>query len=112
MWDGRGRTQEARAMLTLEQRPLAPDAPAIPRNRAILFHDPVTRHDDRQPIGGTRLAHLAGLARRSDAGCNLAVGCRRSGRNLAQGVPDLELESRTAQVERKIAVARGMLDQL
>jgi hypothetical protein len=112
MWDGLERTQEASPVFTLQQSPLAPDTPAITRNRAILFHDPVTWHDDRQPIGGTRLANLAGITRRSDAGRDVAIGRRRAGRDLAQGVPYLEFEGRTAQVQREITIALGMLDQV
>ena len=95
MWDGLGRTQEASPVFTFEQRPLAPDAPAIARDRAVLFHDPVTRHHDRELVGGAGFADFASLARRSDAGRDLAVGRRRAGRDLTQGVPDFEFEGRT-----------------
>ncbi|MEA2854902.1 MAG: hypothetical protein QOE02_4923, partial [Rhodospirillaceae bacterium] len=73
MWDGLGRTQEASPVFTFEQSPLAPDTPAIARDRAVLFHDSVTRHDDRQPIGGAGLTDLAGFTRRSDTSRDLAV---------------------------------------
>ena len=101
MWDGLGRTQEASPVFTFEQSPLAPDAPAITRDRAVLFHDPVTRHHDRELVGGAGFADFASLARRSDAGRNLAVGRRRAGRDVTQGVPDFEFEGRTAQVQPK-----------
>src|SRR5215207_6848335 len=66
MWEGNDGLQEPGAVFSLQQLPLAPHTPAIARDRAVLLHDPVARHDDRELVGRTGFADFAGLARHAE----------------------------------------------
>src|SRR5690349_13076045 len=73
-----------------EERPLAVYTPAVASNRAILFDDAVTRHEDRDRVGADRLGDLADVAcaelRRQGA-----VIRRLAHRDIAKHPPDLDL---------------------
>ena len=105
MWGDDGRLQEPGAVFSLQQLALAPHAPAIARDRAVLLHDPVARHDDGESVGRTGFADLAGLSWYAEAGRDLAVGGRRARRDLTQRVPDAAFEVRPLQVERERAAS-------
>src|SRR5690348_3010250 len=63
-----------RPVLALDQRPLAPHAPAIARDPAPLLHHPVAGHHDREVVRGASLGNLAGVPRRTDPGRDLTIG--------------------------------------
>src|SRR5215212_6056864 len=74
MWGDDGRLQEPGAVFSLQQLALAPRTPAIARDRAVLLHDPVARHDDGELVGRAGLTDLARLARYAEAGRDLSIG--------------------------------------
>src|SRR6266508_1856068 len=98
IWGDNGRLQEPGAVFSLQQLPLATDAPAIARDRAVLLHDPVARHDDGKLVGGTGFADLTRLPRNAEPGRDLAVGGGRARRDLAKHAPDAAFEVRPLQV--------------
>src|SRR5882672_493000 len=63
IWGDNGRLQEPGAVFSLQQLPLTPYTPAIARDRAVLLHDPVARHDDGELVGRTGFADLTRLSR-------------------------------------------------
>src|SRR5260221_14575094 len=88
--------------LTFEQRPLALDAPAVARERAVVAHDAVAGNGDGDRVGGAGVRHRAHGFRRADALRDLRVARRRAGRDLAQRLPDALLKGGAAHVERQV----------
>src|SRR5258706_226695 len=97
--------------LTFEQRPLALDAPAVARERAVVAHDAVAGNGDRDRVGGAGVRHRAHGFRHADALRDLRVGRSRAGRDLAQRLPDALLKGGSAHVERQIETQGRRLDQ-
>src|SRR5215212_4486492 len=111
MWGDDGRLQEPGAVFSLQQLALAPHAPAIARDRAVLLHDPVAWHDEGELVGRAGFADFTRLPRNAEAGRDLAVSSGRARRDLAQGVPDAAFEVRPLQVERESSVIFRMVYQ-
>ncbi len=90
------------AGLTLQQRALAFDTPAIPACAAIAAHDAMTWHRERDRIGCTGLCHRTRRTRRADARSDLRVGRRLAGAKAAQRLPDALLERGAGEVEGQV----------
>ena len=91
---------------------LALDAPAVAGQRAVGSARRGGRGSPR-PAGWRRTPGppRARAVRRADARGDLGVARGRSGRNLAQRLPDALLERRAAHVERQVEAERRRLDE-
>src|ERR1041384_3864659 len=87
---------------TLEQRPLALDAPAVTGKRAVVAHDAVAGNGDRDRVRGAGVRYRTHRFRHADPLRDLRVGRGRPGRNLAQRLPHALLKGGAAHVEREI----------
>src|SRR5262245_20142225 len=97
--------------LARDQRALAFDSPAVPRQRAVEPHHAMARYRDRDGIRAYRLRDCAHRLRCADAARDLSVARWRAGRSTTQRLPSALLKSRAANVEREIETIAGSLDQ-
>lgn len=103
------RSKFPRLLLARQQGALALDAPAIARDRTVLPDDAVARNNDGDRIAGDRFRHLPRVVR-AQSGGERAIGRRLAGGDLPKHLPDLDLIERAAQIQRQIAVGRGVVD--
>ncbi len=96
--------------LAFEQSPLAFDAPAISRQRAVAAYHAVARHQDRDGVGGARTGHRAHAAGRPDCRGDLRVTAGGAGRDGAQRFPHAALEGGALDIERQIGGTRRLVD--
>ena len=97
--------------LTGEKSALAPVAPAIAGERAVLAHDPMARNGQRDPVRGARFADRIRFVRFADALGDLASGSPWRLPESRERLPDALLEGRALDIERQIQAARRVLDQ-
>src|SRR2546426_837315 len=107
----RRRTASSGSRFTIEEGALALDAPAVARKRTVVAHDPVAGDGDRDRVRRASLRDGAHGFRQADALCDLRVGHRRAGRNLAQCLPDALLKGGAAYIERQIEPERWRFDE-
>ena len=71
----------------------------------------MTGDEDRQPVGGAGVRHLARVAGSADASGDVAIADGLAGPDLPKGAPDAPLEFGTPQVDGEVARPFRMLDQ-
>jgi hypothetical protein len=76
-----------------------PAAPAKTAEFAVRPDDPVTRHGESDSIGGNRTGHGPDRARAADPFGQLAISGGRSGGNIEQRAPDLDLKFGAAKIQ-------------
>src|ERR1700761_4364348 len=97
--------------LSLEQRALALNTPAIVRQLAVGPHGAVARNRHGQRIGSTGLLHLDLRIGGANLFRKRGVAHRRAGRHVLQRLPDTHLELSAANVEGQFSPLLRTLDQ-
>src|SRR5512146_359889 len=94
----------------MQQLLLALRSPAVAAEAAVAAHHAMARNNDCNRIAGAGAGHGAHCCRLVYGGGDLPVGASLAARNLAQGLPDLELKGRAADVEGNVRVRRLTID--
>src|SRR5216683_3516998 len=95
----------------IEQRPLAPYAPGVTRERTVIPHHPMTRDGHGQLVGRARAGHGPGCLRRANPASDLQVRDRLARRDFPKRPPHPLLERSAANVERQIETETRRLDE-
>jgi hypothetical protein len=95
----------------VEQSAPAFDAPGIPRKRTVIADHAVARNGDGKIVRRARASDRAHSLGRADTLCNLGIGSCLANRDFLERLPYALLESRAADVERKIEADPWGLNQ-
>jgi len=82
-------------------------APSVSSQASVCSHDTMAGNKQRHRVAGASTRHSARRCRVADDAGDLTVGSCRSGRDLLQGLPDLELKGGSVDVDQDIAHTRA-----
>src|SRR5580704_395943 len=88
----------------LQERPFALDAPAITRRAAVIADYTMARNGHGDMVGRACTGHCAHCLGSADPARDVGVAGRFTRRNLAQGLPDLALKCRSANIKGQVDI--------